>query len=282
MTLTLSQAFLFESALALWSSKSSESELLPQLAAILSERPNVVNQTDSRGQTLLHYAARQRSPEFCRLLIEMDPKRMSTDIIQIADVIGYLPFHYSCTNKNFETARYLYSLYPESINIPAREGFYPLHCLLCSGSDEYGQGMTEMVQFLLKHDRGAVSAARDGKLPLHLACRFQSLDIVKLVFDSYPEGIHVKCYDGSTPLDKARYEIISFLDTQLNYEHQAREQLMSDMNGQLPIHRAVQDVNTSVGTIKLMLAANPNSALAVDHWGSTPLHLHVRLVISTK
>ena len=47
---------------------------------------------------------------------------------------------------------------------------------------------------------------------------------------------------------------------------------MSDMNGQPPIHRAVQDLNTSVGTIKLMLEANPESAIVVDNQGSTPLH----------
>ena len=44
---------------------------------------------------------------------------------------GYpLPIHSACYQTNTETAKYLYSLYPESINKPNSDGFYP-YCIVC-------------------------------------------------------------------------------------------------------------------------------------------------------
>eukprot|EP00956_Cyclotella_meneghiniana_P037541 scaffold140284_cov40-Cyclotella_meneghiniana.AAC.6 len=274
----------YEAIIDLCFSDDPESELLRQLAAILTEHPGAVKETDGDGRTLLHYAASYRSPKFCQMLIEID-----SDLVRNFGMNESLPFNESCGGRNFETAKYLFGLYPESISIPDNLGFYPLHNF-CSGRrtfDDYVNSQVDnidFVKFLLEHDRGAISAATpDRLLPLHLVCRNNDCyDIIKFVYDAYPEAIHVKHDDGngSTPLDDARdnddFYVVDFFETQLAYEHQAREVLAPDVNGQLPIHLAIGQRRVSVGTIKLMLAANPNSIIAVDNQGSTPLHLACR------
>eukprot|EP00956_Cyclotella_meneghiniana_P005822 scaffold7595_cov49-Cyclotella_meneghiniana.AAC.2 len=266
------------------SSDVPESELLPKLAAILDANPDVVyeqtvvNEEDSDDLfpgddcgSLIFEAVWSRSPEFCRMLIEINGKLVKTK----PDGVYWLPFHAACLRNNVKTAKYLVSLYPESISIPDEFGWYPLHWL-CRDGSQWIQDSLELVRFLLKHDRGAVSAATpSGDLPLHLACN--GLIVVKLVYDAYPEAVHVMDNYGKTPLDAARamgnYAPVDFFETQLHYELQAREQLVPDRNGQLPIHRAILDEAVSAGTIKLMVAANPGSVLAVDNEGSTPVHL---------
>eukprot|EP00956_Cyclotella_meneghiniana_P037536 scaffold140284_cov40-Cyclotella_meneghiniana.AAC.1 len=216
---------------ALCYSDEPESELLPQLAAIISEHPNVGGETDDIGWSPLHCAALHRSPEFCNLIIELN-----SDLVKKKTNIGELPFHESCIKRNVETAKYLFSLYPVSIHIANTDGFYPLHIFVdvpwldTSESDDM-----ELLKFLLKHDRGAISSATvRGELPLHLACQSNvCINIIKLVYDSYPEAIHVNhnpnhssvAEEIMTPLDMARgrgkAEAVAFFELQLNNVRQA-------------------------------------------------------------
>ena len=231
---------------------------------------------DGLRQTLLHKAAIRRSPEFCQMLIEL-----KIDHVKMKNVLGWLPFHLSCRCRKVDTAKYLFGLYPESIDIPNNNGSYPLHSFLRDPTPIHSeQDGIELVRFLLRNDRGAISAADQsaGNLPLHIACSGNvGINIIKHIYDAYPEAIHVQNNRVQTALDYARShakpEVVEFLETQFRYEQQAKEQLVSDRNRQLPVHRAVLDRNVSIGTIKLMLAANPNSITAGDNQGSTPLHL---------
>eukprot|EP00956_Cyclotella_meneghiniana_P030356 scaffold76042_cov54-Cyclotella_meneghiniana.AAC.3 len=160
--------------------------------------------------------------------------------------------------------------------------------------DDYGQTLLHhaaqfqspgFCQALLDLDPGAVSVSTlAGELPLHYACSADNgMEVVKMVFDSYPEAIHQsKLIDGmETPLDVARscmrQDVVAFLDTQIEYERQARQIAVPDNIGQLPIHRALLLNNiVSVGTIKLMVAANSNSLVTADSQGLTPLHIACR------
>jgi ankyrin repeat protein len=143
---------------------------------------------------------------------------------------------------------------------------------------------------MLHHDQGVVSkpTMTDG-LALHLACRRrrQTLDVVKLVYNAYPQAMHTHNNDGETPLDILEsVDMMStprdicenvdvmrrFLEAQLEWERQAREQTQPDEQGQLPIHRFLQSPDVPLGTAKLMISANPESAKACDSKGFIPLH----------
>eukprot|EP00956_Cyclotella_meneghiniana_P023869 scaffold47168_cov25-Cyclotella_meneghiniana.AAC.3 len=272
----------FRSAVALCpnDNKLTESKLLLQMSAILQSNPNVVQEKHDGeyrfGSTLLHYAACGRSPEFCQLLIDMNP-----DLVKTADHYGVLPFHVACYKSNVRTAKFLYEKYPESVNVPTDDGLYlyPLHMLL---GDSWGRSedTVELLKFLLKHDQGAVFVQiRDvtgQTTSLHLACKFQSFEAVKLVFDAYPEAIHIEDGNGNFPIDLARDEMIEFLQSQIELESQAREDRTVDSNGELPIHRALRNRDASFGGIKIMIKANPASINIANTQGQTLLHIAIQ------
>ena len=259
----------FQSVISLCYADLPESELILNLEAIIRRCPNLRH----HGKELLCNAVKHRSPAFCKLISEMNPGLTNE---------YNLLFHDSCYYANFETAKYLLDLCPESISIPRRDGLYPLHLLL-TGRDGRDESIYELAQFLLKYDRGAITTPNHkGNLPLHIACQSKKLSIVQLAFDSYPEAIHERNYRGYVPLDIARMRsiarvgerslIVAFLEQQLRLERQAHQCVVQDDQGQLPIHQAMRN-NASPGTIKLMVMANPNSMIAADHQGSTPLHI---------
>ena len=235
-----------------------EYELLEQLKSILEANPYVVRETDAASSdwTLLHYAAQRRSVEFCKLLIEQNDAALMTP-----NIMGSLPFHISCIYKNIETAKYLFQMFPESIDIADSMGNYPIHCLLSFGE---GKKM-ELTQFLIERNAGALtkSGAR-GCLPLHIACIFDELEVVKVIFNAYPEAIYEKNDDGKTP---SQILLTSpLLDTQLRYIH-------LDEYENLPIHRGLQNGDILLGTIKLIHKANPERIRAADSQGRLPVHI---------
>ena len=177
-----------------------ESELIPQLRVILNDNPNVVHERDEDDWTLLHHAACHRSPEFCQVLVSQN-----NGLVRTAD--GSLPFHLACINKNIDTAKYLFGLYPKSISIADDNGFTPLHCFLSYNYGEEESDIIELLQFLLQNDQGAVSTFENdaGKIPLHLATwGLYSDAVVKPIFNAYPEAIYIEDYGENTPLDIAR------------------------------------------------------------------------------
>lgn len=266
-----------------------ESELVRRLKHSLI-CPNVLSTRVEDGWTLLHIAAAYgRSREFCRLLIDLNPS-----LVKARNNDGWLPLHMACyecnfnwenanENGNVDTIMYLLEIYPESIDIATATKEYPLNLLVdCIGMNEDNENeAVVLVQFLLKHDGGAVSAPDiDGNLPLHYACSVGQLAIVKPLFNAHPDAIFLQNNEGKTPLYAARFlnrvDVVQYLETQLDFQCQALDDQELDDNGQLPIHRVLQDRLASEGVIKLMVAAYPASVHVADKQGCTPLHLACR------
>jgi len=250
----------------------SEPALLSQLESVLTKDPNVVYEKDNDGFTLLHIAAALRSPEFCKMIAEVD-----SELVRSTSNEGFLPIYNSCSFNNVQTAKYLYHLYPESISTPNNDGYFALHSVLAARKTSFS---LDLVGFLLKHDKGAVSSpiGEFGHLPLHMALMRHDLAVTKLVFDSYPEAIFINIGNSRlSPLDIARQKqnegCITFIENQIEFVRQAREEQVTDDNGQLPIHRALQNNDTSAGTIKLMAQANIESVVAANNLGLIPLHI---------
>ena len=277
------------------------------LKAILEANPDMVNETEDRperhnrshllGSTLLHCASQKQSVEFCRLLAEKNPRAARTH-----DSVGSLPIHWACFYHNIEVTKYLWTLYPESIDFSGWEGAWPLHELFTWEHDDpetsYQTDILEVLTaFLLEHDQGAVSSTdKHGFLPLHLACQQNTkLSIIAMIFNAYPEAIFTRTLAGYTPLDLAidevgqddddddddglsslsqpYSEILSFLESQLEFVREAREDKEPDYFGDLPIHRALRNKDLPpVGTIKLMLDANPASVHTKNHMNMQPIH----------
>ena len=300
MTSSNNNSSTFDSILSLCRNHEGlpESELLSRLGPIVETNPDALQEKYSpngrgfsrleTGFTLLHFAAANRSPQFCEILVNSKP-----DLLRNSDNgIGILPFHSTCMRKGrVETAKYLLSLYPESINFPARNpgGDYPIECVaIAFGGRDHDDNAIELVKFLLKHERAlSTPSGYDRRpLPLHQASgrRVTSwaeaaacLAICKLLFDCDPEAIYRTNNRGKTPLDiQRRYrnrEMVAFFERQTDFHRQAIEDRTPDNNGQLPIHRALENSDVSLGAIKLMVSAYPYSTDVADNEGRLPLHI---------
>jgi ankyrin repeat protein len=96
--------------------------------------------------------------------------------------------------------------------------------------------------------------------------------MVKIVYNAYPQAIHVRGSRGFTSLGYAVGNLRRFLEAQVEWERQAREQRQPDERGRLPIHRLLQSSDVSVGTVELMISQNLESATTRDNQGFIPLH----------
>jgi ankyrin repeat protein len=193
----------------------------------------------------------------------------------------------------------MHEIHPESISTPHHgHGWYPLNDYLSHGVPTGSKFRIEgkltkeekmeikTLKLLLQHSQAAVFQATDrmrgGGVSLHQASQSNAspillLEIVRSVYDAYPEAIFILDNIGRTPLDVARnrrnQHVVAFLETQLEFVNQARSAEIPNENGQLPIHQAVANLKVDVATIKLMTAANPASLMAIDGQGQTPFHI---------
>ena len=68
-------------------------------------------------------------------------------------------------------------------------------------------------------NRSEAQHKKDGNLPIHIACSVRtSLDVVKTLYNAYPDGAHQKNHDSKTPLDLAvengaSPEVVAFLQS---------------------------------------------------------------------
>ena len=268
--------------------KTPESVLIERLESIIRSDPTIVRE---RGDILLNHAVHRRSIDFVQLLVEADG---GLDWVRVINARG-LPFHRACAKCNVEVAKYLHSLYPESVKVPNIQGHCALHLVLRTKRDNE-EDLEELTRFLLLNDQGVIST-RDGLgfLPLHIACEYQELSIVKLIYNANPEAVHEQIIARDAEfvteftaelrlehpahqnaLDIARFfsssERIFFLESQLELERQSREVTQPDRNG-LPIHHMLRTSEPLLGTLKLMAAANPASLTTTDNEGCIPLHI---------
>jgi ankyrin repeat protein len=273
-----------------------------EIRSILENNSRVVLEQDENRESLLHHAIDygfRSSLEYCRVLLEFDPTRES---LQLRNFDGDLPFHLACSRSNLEMARYLVEIHPGGINETDIDGCNCLHILLGAPKFSFqgSERLIELMGFLLKNAPGLISAAaRNGNLPLHVACRGgHGLCVIQFLYNACPEAINMGNSRGDTPLNEAIYTagsrgsldeayfsdgfeddeqdpVISFLRNQLAIVNEARNVTTPDERGQgqLPIHRAMLNVNLPVGTLKLMIDANPQSVLIADRLGQIPLHI---------
>jgi len=256
----------------------------------------------------LHIAATNKSPAFCRILLDAYPE----SLIRRCGYDGSLPFHSAFYDGRPDTLEYLFKLFPESLYTRNNNGYLPIHCAGHSTGQTNG---AEIIKFLLIHDpeclsRPIVSDDRGGRLqgngalPLHVACskgdrpeeEIQTL-YPRLLFDLYPEAILIRSERGQLPVDVVRsrenelsistrddeeneeierlHELVEFFDTQMRYACLAQDgtaMRTPEPNGLLPLHNAIRD-GAPLGSIKLLVKGNPIAINVSDGIGMLPLDI---------
>jgi ankyrin repeat protein len=261
-----------------------DEEVAVKILKLLIEKcPESVQHADEDGVLPIHYAAANRSLEFCRILIEEHPgsERMTNND-------GVLPFHWACQPRsNIAKVKYLYQLHPESINVADNDGYYPINSAITLYNLQYTDlaAVTEVVQFLLDCDSNVALHRNEGKLPLYWVCKWATnkntpklnatLEILQTLYDAYPEAIESN--EVTSDVGNFCEKVKAFINTQLDYARQARDHRVmttQDENGQLPLHNALCDnASITLGSIKLLVKGNPSAVCTVDNRLRMPLHL---------
>eukprot|EP00984_Skeletonema_dohrnii_P023014 scaffold12136_cov114-Skeletonema_dohrnii-CCMP3373.AAC.2 len=265
--------------------KDLDDAIAIQFSKLLIEKyPAAVRHANNKGYLPIHIASGNKSPEFCRVLIEAYPgsERMIT-------AVGELPLHRACRKNTFAAVEYLYKLYPDAINhttTTIRGGLYPIHFAISSVGRSRDEliAAVDIVKYLLDCSP-IVKLQKFGgieSLPLlHFACCLECNDstidvgiqMIQVIYDAHPEAIEEDCIASS--IQDYDPPVRAFINSQLDYARQAKNhRLMTtpDSNGQLPLHKALQN-NVRLGSIKLLVKGYPPAVQSPDNRGALPLHI---------
>ncbi len=243
------------------------------LRSILEKCPGSesVRHTAKKGNLPLHFAATEKTPEFCRLLIEAYPGSE-----RITNCQGHLPLHAACEYNNVATVKCLLQLYPES-NEANSYGDCPIHYAVwgLKNRSNPSDGI-EVVQLLMDDNPDALSAS--GETPLHIACStdYVSLEVAQLLIDAFPESLLRGDNDGRTPLHNLckNKEIDDEVDLEiLKLLREKRPESVRHLTniGDLPLHIAA--MHQSPEFCRSLIEAYPGSERISNGEGELPLHV---------
>ena len=256
---------------------SNPADELAILKFMLDIDQTLLSVRNEEGELPIHRAVVNKSMTFCKVLIDAYPQ-----CLRVRTNNGELPIHKACRFGKVDTILYMLKLYPESIN-DVRNGYgnLPIHIAARHAGHD-------VIESLLKHDPAGASKKTTGnkeQLPLHIASSlYGSQEEVQILFDAYPQAIHIRDGRGRTPLDLAiardRNEefgrsIVNFIQAQLVHAQKAKDTttiMTPDENGWLPLHHALKD-KAPLGSIKLLLKGNPSALMTANLNIAFPLHI---------
>ena len=266
----------------------NEGTAIQILRLLIEKCPESVRHTNNNGRLPIHIASWWRSPEFCRLLIDAYPGSA-----EITDGNGNLPLHYACFKNTLPTVEYLFRLHPDGIHHAntnddggrdihaTANGRYPIHAAINSVVVKRVDPIAAVktVEFLLDCDPNVKLQKYRGHSLLRFACDQHSLhpnidaalEIVKLLYDAHPEAIE----DTNILVGLFHQQVRAFISRELVYARQAKNlrlMMTPDGNGQLPLHKALQN-NVTLGSIKLLVKGNHSAIRHSDNSGMIPLHI---------
>ena len=223
----------------------SESVATEIAALMVKKEPALLRIVNQSGALPLHLAARKRSPQFCKILV--DGYKESTKV----SVNGHLPVHLAAYGNHLDTVKYLFDTDPSTLNTHDHDGKLFFRTVQMEGGNPDVKAFLE-VQWTyyfkanMKHTSTLTQRDSDGQVPLHhaLCDNHATLGSIKLLLEASPDSLFIADNDGIMPLHMAcgfsSAEIVEYL---VNY------------------------FAASFGEER-----RPNIMLKKDKWGNTPLH----------
>jgi ankyrin repeat protein len=272
----------------LFSSDVNDSVALAVLKMLLEKYPDMLRDFRWNGQSVLHDAALKHLPravQVCRSIIRAFPEL----VLELDESTGrqLQPLHIACLYGNLPVVKCILELRPDAIRGESSGGNFPIRFAICA-SRKTPLAAVEVVKFLLTFAPSVVSQRVNGTsndYPLIYACLETNasnlsagLEVIKLLYNAYPEAIVNAEEIFRRVIDISNFfvdDVRDFINEQLRYATQASNlQLVrtQDGNGRLPLHHALEE-HAPLGTIKLLVQANPSTIQTPDSEGSLPLHI---------
>ena len=254
---------------------------LAMLKILLEKIPGVLRRVRARSYNILHQVAllkTSRAVEISRLVIQALP-----ELVLEHGGSGNQPLHLACALGNLNVVKCILDACPGAIRSADGNGTFPIHFAINALSlSESSDAAVEVVQYLLAVDPSVESL--EPSCPLLLACGVTKqanlsagLEVIESLYNVYPEAIVNDEASFRRGIDRGSFvdEVQSFLIEQFRYATQASDlQLINtqDDNGRLPIHNALLR-DAHLGSIKLLVQADPPTLQIRDIRGSLPLHI---------
>jgi ankyrin repeat protein len=238
-----------------------------QLHATLAKQENkdLLNFQDLTGETLLFKAVYANNRPLIDALMAAGAKP------NVANLAGIAPVHIAAGFKHSSAVLKQLIIHGAHINVPSRNGQYPLH--LAVKSDPVA------VDTLIEQGAHINARDNDGNTPLHEAAVNAELGVLKLLIDARAD-INVANHQGRTPL-----HVVAALHELWNKSKKASRAISllrkagahinaTDHEGQTAVHLAVQSASLYALEALIEACADVNAA---NHDGQTPLHLAAQL-----
>ena len=167
----------------------SDALTLPLLREKLEAGPEEIVRGNLRDdveddETLLHYVCYNSrvTLDNVRYLVSLYP-----GAVKVRTDYGWFPIHRACNNVLCpdDVVEYLITLFPDALSVPWQHAGLPLHCL-----------PSRPYRYMpCRHKKDRINKEEEE------VCHCLNLDLVRMLFDAYPEALANQDNDGSnTPL----------------------------------------------------------------------------------
>ena len=249
-----------------WGKRDDTADTIQYMLELDTE---LINAETSDEYLPIHLAAMHGNTHAIDRLLKCDPDAASKEI---KDGSRWLPLHFASYDSNFSTIKVLYDAYPDAILARDRDGRTPLDIDLARNQSAIEFLQTQLVYARQAQDTTTMTTVdADGWLPLHRALNDNaSLGSIKLFVRGNPAAMQVSDQNGVYPLHIAcefsSVKVVKYLvdlagDTLNNV----------DTNNNSPLHYACR--GGSLNIVKHLLEANVPSVSERNNKNKLAIHL---------
>eukprot|EP00985_Skeletonema_marinoi_P020871 scaffold12496_cov87-Skeletonema_marinoi.AAC.1 len=222
------------------------------------------------GNLPIHFACRLRSPEFCCMLIQKFPESIQHEAL--GDPLLYYVLFTSSVDDSVALA--VFKMLLEKHSDMILDVRWNGHSLLQYAASNHLPRNVEVCRLLIQAFRGLVlELDESGYQPLHVACLYGNLPLVKCILGMHPDAIRGESSNGRFPIHVAigaltgnpqeAVEVVKFL---LTFDPSVASQ---EVNGSYPLIYAcfvikASNLSSGLEVIKLLYNAYPEAIVNAE------------------
>jgi ankyrin repeat protein len=242
------------------------------VSKLIENFPNCINEMDKQGQHYMAYAIKTNCIPLVEMLINQNK-----NCTKFKDGTGKLPLHHCAYHSNSVDLLYcivdkmskplsnMVSTYIDD------DGNLPIHLA------SIGTSCVDVLKEILFASPDSVRIInKNGQLPFHLACSGNDVNKLKILLAAYPQAINIPINNNNSndlyPLQQAAFSTKSIDVIKFLYEVYPEGIIKPNKTGRIALHYAVVKCNEPV-IIEFLIEKYKNGAQTFDLNKRLPLHV---------